>query len=695
MKAIYFLPIVFLFQVVAGFSQEYAIDDINTRKHSEYSPSISFDGKTLVFESNKTGKWRLYESQQMGEKRWSNPTPLDEINSTVRKKRFVGGCFQSYDGKYLLMTSDRKDGFGNMDILISEKKNGKWTSPKNIGAPINSNYYEGFPSLSLDGTELYFMRNFKPGSSEDQKKGFLSSWFGHYPLQQRYFLYMSRKQANDQWGEPELLVDEINNYPVECLRILPDGKTLIFASKRPDSNGGFDIYRCVKTEDGAWSQPENLQQVNSEYDENTFTVDAAGELLYFARTINYIDDIFLSPVPARQDMGSTIQLSGQVFDIETKLPIAAQLVLIDADTQDTIRQFLTTLQKSEYQIYLPKGKNIIIEANSQGYSFASEQLFLKSPELNLEDTKSKRMDLAEVFDQIVMDNDDEKLFASSQERISDADKMILDDIQKNSIRIKELKAEIVSETDFREKKKLVAETEKLKTENVTLQSDAITNYWSANHDILTLLTRYISRYQVSSNERISGLGKQLEKDGENFWNQAMQLRMDAENETPGSNKLHLKAKELESKAIQKYVLAFEYYLQYLNFNKNHIRKDIYLTPLKKDVSIVLENIQFAFDSDELNPQSVSELKKVLRLLNENPNLKIELSAHTDSKGSDQYNMKLSDRRANSVVDWLTSNHISVDRLKAVGYGENHPLVPNDTEENRAINRRVEFMILEN
>ncbi len=682
MKYILIIIILILFQAIESVSQVKALEDLNTEENCEYSPSISFDGKTMVFESNMSGYWRLYESQRMGEMRWSGPTYMTDINSTVGRRRFIGGCFQSYDGQFLLMTSDRKDGLGNMDILISEKENGAWTMPRNIGAPVNSEYYEGFPSLYTDGNELYFMRKLKQGQSSENE---------------RYYLYVSKRKKNGDWGEPAPLCDEINKYPVECPRIFPNGQSLMFASKRPDSKGGFDLYRCNRLDDGSWGRPENMDQINSIHDENTFTVDASGELLYFAITSNGLDDLYVYRIPEPDIDASTIQLLGRVLDAETRLPVPAEIMLIDSDSEETIKHFSTSNEKTEFEIYLPKGRNMLIEATSPGYSFASEQLLLKSPELNLDKTKGKRMELREIFDQLILEEKDRELLNASMELISQANKTILKDIKDNSNKIDRLKIQGKAATDLRSKKKLQAEEEKLKTENRIFEKEAINKYRLANHDIHSLLKKYIVRYQVSSNERISNLGRTLEDEGSILWQQAKNERLAADNNQNSSNvkESHSKAKELESKAMQKYALAFEYYLQYLNFNKNQIKKDIYLTPLKKDVSIVLENIQFDFDSDALKAESFYELEKVLRLLNENPKLKIELSAHTDSKGSDTYNMDLSDRRAGSVVRWLTGKEVPLNRLKAVGYGESSPKVPNDTEENRAINRRVEFKILEN
>ena len=122
--------------------------------------------------------------------------------------------------------------------------------------------------------------------------------------------------------------------------------------------------------------------------------------------------------------------------------------------------------------------------------------------------------------------------------------------------------------------------------------------------------------------------------------------------------------------------------------------DVELVPLKEDVAIILNNITFATNSADLNSESFIELDRVVELLITNPRITIEISAHTDDVGSLAYNMLLSDRRAQSVMNYLLENSVESQRLIAKGYGPKKPMVPNSSEENRAFNRRVEFKIIE-
>ena len=120
--------------------------------------------------------------------------------------------------------------------------------------------------------------------------------------------------------------------------------------------------------------------------------------------------------------------------------------------------------------------------------------------------------------------------------------------------------------------------------------------------------------------------------------------------------------------------------------------------VKKEFKIVLPEVYFEFAKSDIKPESYPVLDGAAKTINVvfegNPDAKIEVQGHTDSKGSDSYNLKLSNDRAGSVKQYLVLNHnINADRLVARGYGESKPVASNDNPEGRAKNRRVEFVIL--
>jgi outer membrane protein OmpA-like peptidoglycan-associated protein len=120
---------------------------------------------------------------------------------------------------------------------------------------------------------------------------------------------------------------------------------------------------------------------------------------------------------------------------------------------------------------------------------------------------------------------------------------------------------------------------------------------------------------------------------------------------------------------------------------------IQVTTIAPNATITLNNIFFDFDKSLLKAESGPELDRMAELLKEKSTLQIEIAGHTDSMGSDAYNMALSERRAKTVVAYLVRQGIAKKRLKVQFYGESKPIDTNDTEEGREKNRRVEFKIL--
>lgn len=130
---------------------------------------------------------------------------------------------------------------------------------------------------------------------------------------------------------------------------------------------------------------------------------------------------------------------------------------------------------------------------------------------------------------------------------------------------------------------------------------------------------------------------------------------------------------------------------------NHIRlfAKVVLEKIELNKEIVLENIYYDYNKTEIRTDAATELDKLVRLLIENPGIKIELGSHTDSRGNNDFNLKLSQGRAEAAVNYIISKGIDSNRLVAKGYGETKPIVVEQkTEEDFQRNRRTEFKVLE-
>ena len=114
----------------------------------------------------------------------------------------------------------------------------------------------------------------------------------------------------------------------------------------------------------------------------------------------------------------------------------------------------------------------------------------------------------------------------------------------------------------------------------------------------------------------------------------------------------------------------------------------------KPGTFILENIFFEKSKSSLKKSSLVELNKVLKLMQINPDLNVQISGHTDTDGDDDFNLELSINRAKSVVNWLIENNIDQNRLSFKGYGETRPIEENNSITNKAKNRRTELTIIE-
>ena len=130
------------------------------------------------------------------------------------------------------------------------------------------------------------------------------------------------------------------------------------------------------------------------------------------------------------------------------------------------------------------------------------------------------------------------------------------------------------------------------------------------------------------------------------------------------------------------------------YDQDFYNLDISLIKVKVGKKVVLNNILFETGKSILTPGSYTELNRLFNILLDNPQMKIEISGHTDKTGSETINFRLSESRAKAVVDYLVQMGIDRTRLEFRGYGSLQPIADNATPQGRTKNRRVEFKILE-
>lgn len=140
-------------------------------------------------------------------------------------------------------------------------------------------------------------------------------------------------------------------------------------------------------------------------------------------------------------------------------------------------------------------------------------------------------------------------------------------------------------------------------------------------------------------------------------------------------------------------LFLSLHFDYTESEHQPLVKDAALIPARKDALVILSNLFFDTDQYALRKESITELEEIVKFLKQNPGLRFEIAGHTDDTGTEAHNMELSQKRANSVAEYLKNNGIEPGRVGLKGYGSKKPLKPNDSEENRQQNRRIEFRVL--
>ena len=329
-------------------------EPINTKRFVEYAPAVSNDGKTMIFQSNNNeGKhWRLYQRTLSEGGQWSTPSPINSINNFQGGAHYIAGPSLSKNADTLYFCASY-DGEGkNRDIYYATKNGDSWGEPISIGSPINTDAYEGFPSISADGQSLYFMRpdttgeikNLKAKKQDPRKNkdprhikvgddGKVTQYKGIC-----YVLYVSRKNAAGRWQKPEALPNIINTGCEKCPRIMPDNATLIFSSVRKGGKGDFDLYMSTVDVKGNWTEPRALDFANTDERDQFASIPLSNEVMYYNSKGRRNADIFkVSPLPDYLRLQKYTRLEGRVIDSLTKTPLDAEISVLveDSTNQNT------------------------------------------------------------------------------------------------------------------------------------------------------------------------------------------------------------------------------------------------------------------------------------------------------------------------------------------------------------------------
>jgi outer membrane protein OmpA-like peptidoglycan-associated protein len=348
-------------------------DNINS-EDDEYWPSITVDGKTIIFTRligsksssslNRSLAQEDFFTSNLVDNVWQPSVPLTSINTIYNE----GAQTISTDGKLLFFTAcTRNDGIGSCDIYFSRNKDGNWSVPQNAGEPVNSASWESQPSISANGESLYFVSNRSGG------KGGMDIW--------KCNLKGFSTSGNPIWGIPLNLGDSINTTGNEMSPFIhSDGKTLYFASDYWPGMGGYDIFYSRQKNDLTWSTPHNIgYPINSYKDEQGLVVDAAGKNAYYSsdRPGSKGMDIYSFELYNEARPTPVSYIKGRVVDEDTGAPVCAKVELTDLGNSQSIIRGESCWEKGEFLMCLPLGKEYAFNVSREGYLFYSDNFQLK------------------------------------------------------------------------------------------------------------------------------------------------------------------------------------------------------------------------------------------------------------------------------------------------------------------------------
>ncbi|MDF1672127.1 MAG: tetratricopeptide repeat protein [Vicingaceae bacterium] len=346
-------------------------DNINSRG-GDYAPSISADGKTMIFTSrrsdtkgggvDKAGDFKYFEDIYIShwdsaENIWGKARPIE---GKLNTEGHDAGLSISPDGNQIFIY--RNDGvlyIGDIFVSKRRKSSGTWGTPKPLEKPINTSYYESSACLTADGNRMFFV-----SERIGKKNG----------AQGRGDIYVAERISKSVWGEPKNLGPVVNTPEDEAaVFIHPDGKTIFFSSNGHLGLGDYDVFMSRMNEDSTWTKPENLG-----YPINTIGKDAHFVLSTDGKTAHYstvkedgmgerdIYKIDMSNYPVLTE-GVSINLSilkGTIKNGEDN--IVGQLTFKDDSGKEVAKTVCN--DDGDFFITLPGGKKYNVSVSAKGYT---------------------------------------------------------------------------------------------------------------------------------------------------------------------------------------------------------------------------------------------------------------------------------------------------------------------------------------
>ncbi|MFN5415880.1 MAG: OmpA family protein, partial [Flavobacteriia bacterium] len=668
----------------------------------EYAPVPSIDGKKMFF---------------CGKDRKDNLGGEDVFESTLKKAEYsdvkVVSTLSTYnaneaplsisaDGNKMFMWS----GDNNGDIMISSKQSdGSWSNPVSMGSPINSDYYEGDAMLSADGNSLIFVSSRPNGYNLYTTNNM--DYYGdeNYPTD----IYICNKKNDGTWSNPINLGPTINTpYSERSPYLHPDGKTLYFSSEGHGGFGRMDVYKTQRISEFNWTSWKDVQNLGKEINTNEndwgFKFSTDGKSAFKVaknQAIGKSSLILLLDVSGSME-GSKIEALKKSAEevclkaLENNTEVA--ILAFGGECDDPIQSYsafsndaleLTNFIKALY----PEGRTPMYEA-----MYVAEDYMQSDAS---KDSKNKSIIL-------MSDGDATSCFSLES---------VFDDMKKRKLnyKIHTIALEVAEYgRAYSDLTEIANETKGSFNYSATANdlgsafAQATNNVFSvalkqANSDIFRFVLPEDLRPEVVTTiagNLIDSKNKPI--NATIIWEDlASGKNIGSASTNPNDGSFYIVLPN--GKNYGYYVENQDYFpaANNIDLTKSNVMQELQLNidavtydeMINNQKAVIMNNLFFDKAKFELKPESYSELNRIIKIIKQHPELKIEISGHTDNDGVEIYNLDLSQRRAKAVFEYLITNGVDSAKLTSIGYGVTKPITDNSTEQKKAKNRRVELRFI--
>jgi outer membrane protein OmpA-like peptidoglycan-associated protein len=507
---------------------------------------------------------------------------------------------------------------------------------KLLSSRLATNYHDGPVCFNKAGDEMFLTRNYVSDSKRAQKDD-----SGVVSIK----LYHCKKEG-EHWSSPKLLPFNMDRYSTGHPSLSADGKRLYFISDRPGGFGGTDIYYAERNGE-SWNEPVNLGNTINTPENEMSPFIANNNSFYFASK-------------GHAGLGGL-----DIFWIKD----------LDSDTLINMGYPINTA-KDDFSFVLKNGKGYLASNRVKGESY--DDIYKFKIVRRLIKGKVYHDETHEILPNSMVKLIDENGKAI-QEVYTGADgvfKFLVDAVQNFKLTSEKLMYNIgtglVGRGELEDQ--IEVHCDLYQSRDNSLELAGVVLYRGDRSPVSHLDIRLVNMNTGDIVDLVTGDKGNINSPIDRNTEYTIEYHKEGVFAEPGS----FSTSNIEG-------------------NKLHIEKLVDKVEVGK--VFVLENIFYDLDKSEIRPDAALELDKLVMVMNDNPSLKIELSSHTDSRGSDAYNMALSERRAKSAVKYIIENGIAKDRIVAKGYGEtkliNHCY--NGVECSKAehqANRRTEVKVLE-